>query len=342
MGDREENMEDALVNTPYDDVFRTLLNDCSSLVIPVINEVFQEHYEGNETIVFYPNEHYINQQDGKEQKRTTDTCFVVYGETQKKYHLECQSNSDSSMLVRIFEYDTQIALDDGRIQGNTLQVTFPHSAVLFLRSNEKTPDNMKIKIGTPEGSISYEIPVMKTQEYTVEQIFEKKLLFLIPFYIFTHESNFSEYDKNETKLETLKNEYEHIRNRLETLSEDKVIDEYTKCTIVDMSNKVLEHIARKYQAVRKGVKAVMGGQVLDYEAKRILNKGKEEGREEGRKEANIATAKKMLLGNMKISVIVEMTDLPKDKVEGLKQEMIKNGQLKEVKSDKARSKGKTF
>ena len=33
-----------ITNTPYDDVFRTLLNDCSSLIIPVINEVFGEHY----------------------------------------------------------------------------------------------------------------------------------------------------------------------------------------------------------------------------------------------------------------------------------------------------------
>ena len=31
-------------NTPYDDVFRTLLNDCSSLIIPVINEIFGENY----------------------------------------------------------------------------------------------------------------------------------------------------------------------------------------------------------------------------------------------------------------------------------------------------------
>ena len=31
-------------NTPYDDVFRTLLNDSSSLIIPVINEVFGKNY----------------------------------------------------------------------------------------------------------------------------------------------------------------------------------------------------------------------------------------------------------------------------------------------------------
>lgn len=39
-----------LVSTPYDDVFRTLLNDCTSLIIPVINEVFGEHYSGKEEI----------------------------------------------------------------------------------------------------------------------------------------------------------------------------------------------------------------------------------------------------------------------------------------------------
>ncbi len=46
-----------LTNTPYDDVFRTLLNDCSGLIIPVINEVFGEHYTGEEEIVFSLNEH---------------------------------------------------------------------------------------------------------------------------------------------------------------------------------------------------------------------------------------------------------------------------------------------
>ena len=30
-----------MINTPYDDVFRTLLNDCPKLIIPVINEIFQ-------------------------------------------------------------------------------------------------------------------------------------------------------------------------------------------------------------------------------------------------------------------------------------------------------------
>lgn len=40
-----------IANTPYDDVFRTLLNDCSSLIIPMINELFGEHYAGKEKII---------------------------------------------------------------------------------------------------------------------------------------------------------------------------------------------------------------------------------------------------------------------------------------------------
>ncbi|MCI8694120.1 MAG: hypothetical protein HFH91_15630 [Lachnospiraceae bacterium] len=48
-----------------------------------------------------------------------------------------------------------------------------------------------------------------------------------------------------------------------------------------MSNKVLEHIAVKYDSVKEGVKAVMGGKVLEYEAKTIKREGVKEGIKEG-------------------------------------------------------------
>ena len=270
-----------ITNTPYDDVFRTLLNDCSSLIIPVINEVFGEHYSGQEKITFSPNEHFLNQQGGNEEERITDTSFKIEGKETKKYHLECQSSTDNSMLVRFFEYDTQIALDEGRINGNVLIVTLPHSAVLFLRHHASTPDTLKIRMVTPGGTVEYGIQVMKSQQYTLEAIFEKNLLLLIPFYIFSHESQFDEYEKDKTKLKSLQKEYEQIKNKLEELLNQGAISEYTRCTIIDMSNKVLEHIAVKYNSVKEGVKAVMGGKVLEYEAKTIIREGIEQGIEQG-------------------------------------------------------------
>lgn len=52
-------------------------------------------------------------------------------------------------------------------------------------------------------------------------------------------------------------------------------------------------LSDKYQNVKKGVDAVMGGQVLEYEAKTILNKGKAEGKAE---EAIIAVFNLLNLG----------------------------------------------
>lgn len=264
-------------HTRYDDVFRTMLNDCSSLIIPLINEVFDEKFTGKEEIVFHPNEHFLNQQDGEETKRITDTSFTIMGETPKKYHWECQSTADSSMLVRFFEYDAQIALEQSEIVRNILTVTFPHSAVLFLRCDSTTPDEMIIRIVTPGGEVSYEIPVMKSQCYTLEDIMSKQLLFLIPFYIFTHEKKLEECDRDSEKLEALKAEYAVIRRFLERQTSEKYIDEFTKCTIVDMSKRVLDGIAEKYVNVREGVESVMGGRVLEYEAKTIKNEGINEG-----------------------------------------------------------------
>lgn len=185
------------------------------------------------------------------------------------------------MLVRFFEYDTQIALDTGELRGNILTITFPHSAVLFLRCMSSTPDRLKIKMITPGGSLTYDIHVMKSQQYTIEEVFQKNLLFLLPFYIFSHEGRLKEYEQDMEKLELLKQEYAQIKSRLEELLRKKKITEYTKCTMIDMTNKVVGHIAAKYACVKEGVKSVMGGRVLEYEAKTIRNEGMREGIKEG-------------------------------------------------------------
>ena len=194
------------------------------------------------------------------------------------------------MLIRIFEYATQIALDQGKLENNVLKVEIPRSAILFLRSNGATPDKMTIEIKTPGGMNSFDVPVMKAQKYSIDDIFEKGLLFLIPFYIFSHESRFQEYELDEDALKELKIEYMEIVKRLDSLLEGGSISVYTKKMIVEMSNKVVNHLAQKYDNVKEGVTSIMGGKVLEHEAKQILNEGKKEGRIEGRIEQARETA----------------------------------------------------
>ena len=106
-------------------------------------------------------------------------------------------------------------------------------------------------------------------------------MFLIPFHIFRHEKQFADYEGDAWKRRRLEEDYMELREGLEKLLEQGKISEYTKCTLIDMSNKVLGHIARNYEAVMEGVREIMGGKVLEYEAKAIRNEGIEEGMEKG-------------------------------------------------------------
>ncbi|HIT63149.1 MAG TPA: hypothetical protein IAC37_01645 [Candidatus Ventrimonas merdavium] len=288
-----EKCEKNLSSTPYDDVFRTLLADCRSLIIPVINEAFGEHYSEDEAVEPEPNEHFLNRQDGEQEERVTDSCFRIL---KKTYHVECQSTLDNTMIVRMFEYDTQIALTHHQLEDQVLTVRFPESAVMYLRHSSKTADEMRIRILTRGGEVSYGIPVMKVQNYSLDEIFEKRLLFLLPFYLFRYEKQFREMDSSEQKLEPLKNDYERIRQHLIGLEEAGQLTSYSKVLIVDMIYKVMENLAVRHPIVQKGVRAVKGGKVLDHEAKRIKQSGVEEGSLD-----TLATSLRNLMSNLSVS-----------------------------------------
>ncbi|MCI9128307.1 MAG: hypothetical protein HFG28_14295 [Eubacterium sp.] len=303
----------------YDGAFRTILNDCRKLIIPVINEIFREEYTGEEKIEFLPNEHFLDQQDEADKERITDTNFRVIGKITKKYHLECESSlPDGKITIRLFEYDAQIALDEGEVTEETLTVTFPNTAVLYLRNYKKTPDKMKYVIVTPGGTVKYDIPLMKVQNYTLDDIFEKRLLLLIPFYIFSHEKNFPEYNSNEQKLEKLKSEYRYILERLDELEQQGVIGAFDKRTIIELSSDVLKEIAQKYGNVQKGVGDIMGGALIETEARTILNQGIKQGKTQGISETKKQTALRMLkMGKLTIEEIAECSELNIAEVEQL-------------------------
>lgn len=273
-------------STPYDDVFRSLLQKCSKLIIPVVNELFQEHYRGDEKIDSR-SDTFFKDKKGQEQKKIiADTFFRIIDARGIRgcYHLECQSTEDGSILIRMFDYDSQMALSDSQVVDGVLTVKFPKSAVLYLRSKKTTPDVLRIRIEVPEKSFEYNIPVLKVQNYELSEIFDKKLYFLIPFYLFHYEKDLKEYENNEKKREVFFKEYQKIMEKLEEARQKGDIDDFTGSYLVDMSHKVLQSLAKKYEKVRKGVASVMTGTIFETSSSRIRDAALREGREEGREE----------------------------------------------------------
>ena len=271
------------INTPYDDVGRTMMIDAKQMLIPVINELYGTAFTGQEHIELLQNENFFEDDEGDENRRVTDSFIKIVDEGNARFfQIELQSSEDGTILIRIFEYGSLIARRLSVLEGDTLTVTYPDSAIMALRSTQKTPDKMKIVIRVPGGKeVSYDVPVLKVQNYDIDEIFKKKLYFLIPFYIFRFEKELSNAQDNDEKLFALKQHYIDIMSRLEESCRSGMISEYEKLQLKNLSMEVIEAIALKYDRVQKGLGEIMGGKVLDYEAKDIYKRGLAEGLAEG-------------------------------------------------------------
>ena len=252
-------------NTIFDDVFRTMIEKMPYLAVPLINEVFHTSYPEDVKITQLRNEH--QQKDGE---IITDSCLLI---GKKMYHIECQSTDDTTMAIRMIEYDFAIAVENAEKQGRRYRIEFPRSCVLFLRSSGNTPDYLEADVIFPDGKTHvYSIPAIKMADYTKDHIFEKNLLMLLPFYIMRYEKKKHDMRKNPELLQVLLNEYDEIRINLEKeLTETGKAELYTNLTKLIV--KIADHIFKKEEDIRKGKGDVMGGKVLELESERLKAEG---------------------------------------------------------------------
>ncbi len=284
-------------NTIFDDVFRTMIEKMPYLAVPLINEVFHTSYPENVKITQLRNEH--QQENGE---IITDSCLLI-GE--KMYHIECQSTDDTTMAIRMIEYDFAIAIDHAVKQGRRYRVEFPKSCVLFLRSSQNTPDYLEADVVFPNGRTDlYSIPTIKMEDYTKDSIFEKNLLMLLPFYIMRYEKNVHNLSENPKLFQMLLNEYEEIRINLEReLTETGKSELYTD--LIKLVVKIADYIFREEENIRKGIGEVMGGKVLELESERLKAVGKAEGEAigEARGEARLGSLINCLIQDKRIEEI---------------------------------------
>lgn len=87
-------------NTIFDDVFRTMQEKMPEQTIPLINDVFGTQYSIDTKIIQGRNEHHT--ENGEV---ITDSYLGIGG---KRYHIECQSTEDQTMVLRMIELVSRI------------------------------------------------------------------------------------------------------------------------------------------------------------------------------------------------------------------------------------------
>ena len=284
-GTKTKRKKTSNIGTPYDDVFKTMAIYIMRLLLPLLNKLFGTRYTGKEKVEPRNNEHFTTKRGGKQQKRMTDSYFIVFAEFARAYVIECETNPDGSILIRIFEYTLQVTLENARLDGDALWVTVPNAAIIALRSTEKTATEMTVHITFPNSAtVDYTVPVLRVKDYTLDEIFDEDLLFLLPFYIFTHEARFPEYEKDKTKLQALQDDLATIVRRVNECVKQGKLSDYEASIIIEMMGKVADSLTEKYTKVKKGVKKVVGGTVFVPKTEKMYRKGIAEGERKGKRE----------------------------------------------------------
>ena len=315
-------------NTIFDDVFRTMLEKMPELVIPLINEVFGTNYPADIPIEQQRNEHQT-----KSGEKITDSRLKI---ADKIYHIECHSTSDTEMVIRMIEYDFAISLESKKIENGRYRIYFPHSCVLYLRGKGRS-NTIGMDIVMPNGQIiKYDLPAIYVENYTTDVIFQKKLLFLLPFYIMRYEKSREKLEKDPEELRELLQKYEKIAGKLE----DSLLGKGREAQhryLVEVIIRISDYIFANSEKTRKGVNAAMGGEVLDLKTDKLIDEirqdvkekvrdeVKEEVRDEEKEEVKNEVKMEIVVYMLKKGIntleeIADSTDLSLEQVKKIKEE----------------------
>ena len=129
------------------------------------------------------------------------------------------------------------------------------------------------------------MPILRAQNYTVDSIFEKQLLILLPYHILRYESYLKNSGSNTKKLEQLLTDYQKISDALEQCTDDKKSALYID--IIILIEKIADYIIPKNnEKIRERLGDLMGGKILQLESERL--------REEGQKTERVRAIQNMI------------------------------------------------
>lgn len=251
----------------YDNVFKTMKMKHKRLFISVINDVFGKNYPRDVKVEILSSEGYLTEietADGSKEieEQVSDFLLRIGNEV---YLLECQSYDDGSMAIRIAEYAFIVARQFAAWDIGHATIPMPRFSVIYVKKTERTPKKTTITFTFPDGQVvDYQSDNVILEDFTKENIVEKRLFPYIPFYIARYEKEIALEGNIEKALEELtyfRDELLRLHREGE-LSDDELID------LKGFVNTIITHITNGNKNEERLVN-IMGGTVIETESERI-------------------------------------------------------------------------
>ncbi len=169
----------------WDEILKAIVDTMPTQLFPLFQEVYRKEYSEGTSIALLETETSTFWENGEELPGSTfmDIALLVGGTDY--YHLECQMKNDHEMVIRMFSYDVHFAITHTKtMDGDAGEITlkFPHSAVIYPEGSNAVPDHLQCRILFQDNSEHiYQIPTVKVQTYSLEEIKKKHLILFLPY-----------------------------------------------------------------------------------------------------------------------------------------------------------------
>ena len=169
----------------WDEILKAIVDAMPEQLFSLFKEVFGKEYPKGTPIILLGTESstYQENTDAPPSSRLSDIALLVNGTDY--YHLECQMHNDQDMVIRMVAYDLHFAMQhtaETEQEGNGVVMRFPRSVVIYPEKNRKIPESLHCRIIFQDGSEHfYQIPTVRIQSYSLEEIHEKHLNLFIPY-----------------------------------------------------------------------------------------------------------------------------------------------------------------
>jgi predicted transposase YdaD len=265
----------------FDAAFKRLMRLSSSTIIQFLNGLFDLDLPLNSKVT-YPNTEQILPDLGKQY---ADVIIIVHTEHgEHSFLLEEQTENDGTMLIRVFSYGYQFALEHKVTEGNITTVKLPRAMVIYLNPNSKTPYRETLRIETADGqTLDYAVGSLRLLDYSAAELAERNMELLLPFRLLKLRSKIDGAKSSERRvvlagqLKQLVGEVLPLIERSEANGKLTARDTETILTILDRLNDYL--YTSKYEEFQEVDKMVQ--EILYTRFDRARDEARREGRQEG-------------------------------------------------------------
>ena len=164
----------------YDRAFKRAIHLSSPAVIRFINGVFGTSHPLTAKVEYLSTEHITD----RLKQSIGDILIRINGDNAATYMIEVQITDDGDMAFRIWNYSYLKGLETRTAKGPITEIKLVPAIVIYLEPGPSTPDQLSVRITGMDGAEhTFTYPTLKLLDYTVEELEERNLSILLPFYL---------------------------------------------------------------------------------------------------------------------------------------------------------------